>query len=89
LEYKKEHFPFYDEYTETVMTQKYIHTDQNLHHADAAAVRTDPGRAVADPPDILFKARVTDLEATRAIPAERQDLSATVALEFLFAPSTP
>ena len=53
------------------MTKKSTPTNPDLHHANATAVRTDPGRTVADPPDVLLKTIITDLETTGAVPAKR------------------
>ncbi len=53
-----------------------------LHHPDPPAVRTDPGRAIAEPPEILLVTLVADLKTAGAIPAERQHLPAAVTLEF-------
>jgi hypothetical protein len=60
-----------------------------LHHADASAVRTYPGGAITHPPLVLIEADVADLKTADAVPAERQDLLATMTLEFLAAPPPP
>lgn len=41
-----------------------------LHHADALAVRTDPGRAIGNSPFVFLKTFLTDLETTWATPAK-------------------
>ena len=69
------------------MTKKSTPINPDLHHANATAVRTYPGRTIADPPEILFKTFIADLETTGAVPAKRQNLTATVALELFFAPA--
>lgn len=56
------------------------------HHADPPAVGTNPGRPVADSPEILLETRIANLEAARAVPAEWQNLPATVTLKILLAP---
>ena len=59
----------------------------DLHHADAAAVGANPGRTVADPPDILLKTFITYLETAETVPAEGQDFPTAVTLELFFPPA--
>lgn len=49
------------------------------HHPDPAAVRTDPGRTVGQPPFVFLKAVIADLETAGAVPAEGQLAPATMA----------
>ena len=69
------------------MTQKSVLPEPYSHHADAAAIGTNPSRAIADPPAIFFKTFITDLETAGTVPTERQFLAAAVTLELFFAPS--
>jgi len=71
------------------MTQKPVPPGPDSHHANPSAVRADPGRTVADPPYVLFKTFVADLETAGTIPTERQHLLAAVTLELLITPPTP
>jgi hypothetical protein len=57
------------------------------HHTDPAAVRTDPGGAVAHPPFVLDETNLADLKTTGAVPAKRQYLLAAVALKLFSTPA--
>jgi len=56
------------------------------HHADPAAIGTDPGGAVAESPFILRKTLRTDLKTAGAVPAERQLPAAAMADKIFAAP---
>jgi hypothetical protein len=54
---------------------------QKSHHPDPAAIRADPGRAIADGPHVFLETIIADLEATGTVPAKGQFPPAAMALE--------
>ena len=61
------------------MEEEKICYDLPSHHADPFAIRTDPGRAVTDPPLIFFKTFFADHKAAGTTPAELLFFFAAVA----------
>jgi hypothetical protein len=55
---------------------------QKLHHPYPAAIRANPGRAIADGPHVFLEAVIANLKAAWAVPAERQFPPTTMALKF-------
>ena len=58
------------------------------HHANPTAVRTNPGRPIAEPPFIFLKAAVANLKPAKTIPTERQLFITAVANKIFLPPST-
>jgi hypothetical protein len=61
---------------------------QKSHHPDPAAIRADPGRAIADGPHVFLETIIADLEATGTVPAKGQFPPAAMALELTEATAT-
>jgi hypothetical protein len=53
----------------------------DLYHADAAAIRANPGGAIAEAPSVLVKTLLADLKPAGAIEAIGKYSPATVALK--------
>ena len=65
------------------LRQSRMLTLRKLRHPYPAAIRADPGRAIADGPHIFFKTVIANLKAAGAIPAKGQFPPTTMTLKFL------